>query len=130
MGAGDGATTLLVVDDEVDMRLLVRSVMALAGEDYVIVGEAADGIDAIDQWRGLKGPPMPHVIILDNRMPNRTGLEVAAEILDERPEQHIVLFSAFLDDRVRAQARDLGISACLTKEDVSELPALIAKIQR
>jgi len=72
---------------------------------------------------------MPHVIILDNRMPNRSGLEVAAEILQERPEQQIVLFSAFLDDRVRTQAQELGITACLTKEDVAELPELISRIR-
>ena len=129
MAAATDATTLLVVDDEVDMRLLVRSVMHLAGESFVIVAEATDGVDAIDQWRGLNGPPMPHVIILDNRMPNRSGLEVAAEILQERPEQQIVLFSAFLDDRVRTQAQELGITACLTKEDVAELPELISRIR-
>ena len=122
-------TTILVADDEVYMRLLVRSVMALAGERFVIVAEAADGIEAIDQWRALDGPPLPDIIILDNRMPNRTGLDVAEDILRERPDQRIVLFSAFLDDRVRARARDLGIAACLTKEDVAELPDLITRIR-
>jgi len=123
------ATTLLVVDDEVDMRLLVRSVMALAGDGFAIVAEAADGIEAIERWRGLGGPPVPDVIILDNRMPNRSGLEVAEDILQERPDQRIVLFSAFLDDRVRAKAREVGIAACLTKEDVAELPELLARLR-
>jgi CheY-like chemotaxis protein len=124
MAPGD-ATTLLVVDDEIDMRLLVRAVMDIAGNRFEIVGEASDGVEAVERWRDLKGPPMPHVVILDNRMPNRSGLEVAEEILAERPEQQIVLFSAFLDDSVRAQAKALGISACLTKEDVAQLPDLI-----
>ena len=122
-------TTVLVVDDEVDMRLLVRSVMALAGDRFVIVAEASDGIEAIDQWRALDGPPVPDVIILDNRMPHRSGLEVAEDILGERPEPRIVLFSAFLDDRVRSRAQEIGISACLTKEDVAELPDLISRIR-
>ena len=122
-------TTILVVDDEIDMRLLVRSVMALAGERFAIVAEAADGTEAIDQWRALDGPPAPDIIILDNRMPNRSGLEVAEDILRERPDQRIVLFSAFLDDRVRTRAQDLGIAACLTKEDVAELPDLITRIR-
>jgi len=73
---------------------------------------------------------VPDVIILDNRMPNRSGLEVAEDILTERPEQRIVLFSAFLDDQVRGQARELGIAACLTKEDVAQLPELITRIRR
>jgi CheY-like chemotaxis protein len=130
MDATDEATTILVVDDEVDMRLLVRSVMDLAGDGYAIVAEAADGIEAIERWRALNGPPVPDVIILDNRMPNRSGLEVAEDILTERPEQRIVLFSAFLDDQVRSQAHELGIAACLTKEDVAQLPELITRIRR
>jgi CheY-like chemotaxis protein len=121
--------TLLVVDDEVDMRLLVRSVMDLAGDGFVIVAEATDGIEAIDRWRALDGPPVPDVIILDNRMPNRTGLEVAEDILQERPDQQIILFSAFLDDRVRSVAREIGIAECLTKEDVAHLPELIGRIR-
>jgi CheY-like chemotaxis protein len=127
----DGETsTLLVVDDEADIRLLVRSVMDLAGDRFVIVAEARDGIEAVDRWRGLDGPPSPDFIILDNRMPNRTGLEVAEAILRERPDQRIVLFSAFLDDRVRAEASALGITACLTKEDVGQLPELLDDLRR
>lgn len=121
--------TLLVVDDEVDMRLLVRSVMDLAGDGFAIVAEAADGVEAIDRWRALDGPPAPDVIILDNRMPNRSGLEVAEDILRERPDQQIVLFSAFLDDHVRSTAREIGIAECLTKEDVAQLPELIGRIR-
>ena len=126
----DETTTLLVVDDEADIRLLVRSVMDLAGDRFVIVAEATDGVEAVDRWRGLEGPPVPDVIILDNRMPNRTGLEVAEDILRERPDQRIVLFSAFLDDRVRAEAEKAGITACLTKEDVGQLPTLLDTLRR
>ena len=122
------ATTLLVVDDEADMRLLVRSVMDLAGDGFVIVAEANDGIEALDRWRGLDGPPAPDIIILDTRMPNRSGLDVAEDILRERPEQRIVLFSAFLDERIRAEAHEKGIVACLTKEDVAQLPSLLARL--
>ena len=74
-------TTILVVDDEVDMRTLVRVVINLANNGLSIVGEATDGEEALAAWRNLEAPE-PDVIVLDNRMPNLTGLEVAERILD------------------------------------------------
>jgi CheY-like chemotaxis protein len=117
--------TVLIIDDEIDMRMLVRVVIDMAHTGLAVVGEAADGPEGIEVWRSLNGPPVPDVIVLDNRMPLLSGLEVAELILHERPEQKIVLFSAFLDEEVRRSAKAVGISACVTKEDASQLPELI-----
>ena len=121
-------TTLLIVDDELDMRMLVRVIIEIANHDLSIVGEATDGTEALEVWRSLDGPPVPDVVILDNRMPGLTGLEVAAQILQERPEQIIVLYSAFVDERVRAAADALGIARCLSKEELLGLPTLIREL--
>ena len=119
----NSAVTVLVVDDEDDMRQLVRVVLEGAG--LRVVDEAVDGLGALDMLRTLQAPPVPTVIVLDNRMPGLTGLEVAERVLQEIPDQRIVLFSAFLNDEIKERARDLGISACAAKSDVSRLPALI-----
>jgi len=121
-------TTMLIVDDELDMRMLVRVVIEMANNGLSIVGEAADGSEAIEVWRDLDGPPVPDVIILDNRMPGLTGLEVAQHILEERPGQLIVLYSAFLDDEIRAEAAELGISRCVSKHDLEILPSVIHEL--
>ena len=118
-------TTMLIVDDEMDMRVLVRLVIEMADNGLTIVGEAADGTEALRVWRDLDGPPMPDVIILDNRMPELSGLDVAKQILEERPDQLIMLYSAFLDDTVRASAAELGIALCVSKDELEELPTLI-----
>ena len=115
-------TTMLIVDDELDMRMLVRLVIEMANNGLSIVGEAADGVEALQVWRDLDGPPVPDVVILDNRMPELSGLEVAEQILRERPAQLIVLYSAFLDDNVRAKARELGITMCVSKHDLEKPP--------
>jgi CheY-like chemotaxis protein len=127
-GLAEEPTTILVVDDEMDMRMLVRVIIDLANRGWSIVGEAADGAEALEVWRKLNGPPVPDVIVLDNRMPELNGLEVAERILEERPEQRIVLYSAFLDDEVRARAKALGITHCVTKEELEQLPDVIDRI--
>ena len=126
--APEAAPTILLVDDELDMRMLVRVILDLANRGWSIVGEAADGRQAVEIWRDLKGPPVPDVIVLDNRMPELTGLEAAAQILAERPEQHIVLYSAFLDDAVRREAAALGVRECVTKDELDRLPEVIDSI--
>lgn len=121
-------TTLLIVDDELDMRMLVRLIIEMANDGLTIAGEAADGDEAIRVWRALDGPPVPDVVILDNRMPGLSGMEVAERLLHERPGQIIVLYSAYLDAQVRAQAADLGITTCVSKHELDRLPDLVRSL--
>jgi YesN/AraC family two-component response regulator len=120
-------TTMLIVDDELDMRVLVRLVIEIANNGLSIIGEAADGEEALRVWRDFEEPE-PDVVILDNRMPELTGLEVARQILAERPSQLILLYSAFLDDAVRANAAEIGIARCVSKHELDQLPALINEL--
>src|SRR5438445_13821077 len=116
-------TTTLIVDDELDMRTLVRVVIELANDGLSVAGEAANGEEALALWRSLDPPPVPDVVILDNRMPGLSGLDVAREILAEVPDQALILYSAYLNDDVVAEATSIGIRACVSKGDVRRLPA-------
>lgn len=116
---------VLIVDDELDMRLLVRIVIQSAS-DIEVMGEAVDGESALRLWR--QDPRSPDVVVLDGRMPGLSGLEVAAQMLAERPDQLIVLYSAYLDDRTRAEALHLGVARCLAKGDVAQLPDIVREL--
>jgi DNA-binding NarL/FixJ family response regulator len=111
----------LIVDDDDDMRFLVRVLIEAANEGLAVAAEARNGEEAVERWREHR----PDVVVLDNRMPGRSGLEVAAEILAEQPDQSIILFSAFLDEDTLAQADALGVRACLSKDHYDELPAAL-----
>jgi CheY-like chemotaxis protein len=117
--------THLIADDEPDMRLLVRSVLELGGRGHTVVAEACDGDEAVDRFLALDPPPTPDVVVLDNRMPHRSGMESAREILRVRPDQIVILFSAHLTDDVRREAADVGISACVAKDRIADLPSVI-----
>jgi len=111
----------LIVDDEEDMRLLMRSTIEAANEGLTVAGEARNGIEAVEQWRAVQ----PDIIVLDNRMPGLTGLEAAEQILAEDPDQTIILFSAFLNEDVRQAAAALGVRACLSKDAIFDLPDVL-----
>jgi DNA-binding NarL/FixJ family response regulator len=111
----------LVVDDEPDMRALVRAVLDTADDGLYVCGEAADGETAVAQAMALD----PAVVVLDRRLPGIDGIEAARRIRAHRPDQTIVLFSAYLDEDARRDAEDAGIARCVSKGDVNLLPDLV-----
>ena len=122
MGRGQD-TGVLIVDDEEDMRALLRSTIEIANEGLRVAGEAIDGEDAVARWRETR----PQIVVLDQRMPGATGLEVAQRILAEHPEQTIILFSAYLDQEILDAAAELGIRACMSKREISRVPEALWK---
>ncbi len=120
------SVSVLIVDDEEMIRELARVVLEAAG--ISVLDEAQDGVAALERYRSFDPPLKPRVVLLDNRMPGMTGLEVAAEILEAFPTQIVVLFSAHLDQATLSKAESLGVAACVSKQDVTRLPTILAGI--
>ena len=118
--------SVLVVDDEPDIRMLVRVFLERAG--FSVIGEAEDGPRALERFYDLDPPSTPSVVLLDNRMPGLTGLEVAEQMLAQHPSQVIVLFSAHLDSAVKERARAIGIAACASKMETQRIPDVIRSV--
>lgn len=110
---------VIIADDSDDMRALVRLVLSTAS--YTVVCEAPDGEVAVSCWERHRSTDL-FAVVLDQRMPGLTGLEVADRILRDAPDQRVILFSAGLTDDIRMQADAIGVAACLTKDEVMELP--------
>lgn len=88
----------LIIDDERLMRDQIRTCLAKAWPELRIVGEAANGIDAIAAIETHQ----PDLIFLDIRMPGMTGLEVAALVADRL---HIVFVTAYDQHAIEAFER-------------------------
>ncbi|HEX4903929.1 MAG TPA: response regulator transcription factor [Acidimicrobiales bacterium] len=114
---------MLLVEDEEDMRYLVRVILEFAEDPIEVTAEACDVADGVSVWRALR----PHITVVDYRLPGGSGLDVAEQILREDPDAPIVLFSAFLDSRTVERADQLGVRACVSKDRVQELPALLRR---
>lgn len=114
---------VLVVDDEADLRLLVRGVLQ-SEPRFTVVGEAAGGEEALTLFDELQ----PDAIVLDYRMPDLNGLEVADRILRAHPDTPIILFSAFLDADTRSEAEQIGVKRCLSKDKVFDLSSTLSEV--
>jgi CheY-like chemotaxis protein len=125
-GQSAAPVSVLLVDDEEVIRELARVVLERAG--LQVLDEAEDGAAALQRYHEQDPPDRPLVVLLDNRMPGLSGLEVAAEMLNDFPSQIVVLFSAHLDRDIVARAEDLGIRACVPKQDVTKLPRILDEL--
>ena len=103
----EGPRTILVVDDETNIRALLRLELEAVGYS---VREAADGLQAIRQ---VKQAP-PDLILLDVMMPGMSGFEVAA-VLRSMPEANKIpiIILSIVDDRARGRA--VGADSYLSK---------------
>ena len=117
----DRRVRTLIIDDDEDMRLLAASIIRVADNGLEVVGQASDALSGLRQWRDLA----PDMVVVDFRMPDSTGLEVAEEMLAEEPAQPIILFSAYLDPEVVDEADRIGICSVLEKDRFHDLPAAI-----
>lgn len=112
-----GKLGVLIVDDEPDMRALLRAMIEIANEGLSVADEAADGETALRAWRSQQ----PEVVLLDQRMPGLSGLETAEAILREDPDQAVIIFTAYFDDNIKAAAEALGVKACVPKTEATRL---------
>lgn len=88
--------TSLIVDDEADARARLTRLLGLYGE-VAIVGEAQDGLEAIDKIEGLK----PDLLFLDIEMPGLKGFEVLRSIPSDIPLP-LVIFTTGYDEHALA----------------------------
>ncbi len=101
-------TRVLVADDDFLVMMSIRSMLENAG--YIVVGEAANGLEAVRKVRQLH----PDVLILDLRMPDIDGLEAARLIYDCCPLP-IVMLSAHESAELVQEAGEVGAGAYVVK---------------
>lgn len=118
----DGRKNILVVDDNFDVRRLLKKVLEIAGYD---VSEAVDGEDAL---RSVEGR-VPDLILMDIRLPGQlNGLETTGRLKDDARLQRVpmVALTASVLERDRQQALAAGCSGFIAKPvDISTLPGLV-----
>ena len=102
--------TILLADDEVNLRILVRT--TLDGAEYCIL-EAADGTTALELARQER----PDLLVLDWMMPGINGLDVALALRQDPMTAHIpiIMLTAKGQDTDKERGRSLGTSAYLVK---------------
>jgi two-component system response regulator NreC len=110
------ALRILIVDDEKAVRTALVRLLATRKE-WLVVGEAADGAEAIGKARELQ----PDIVIMDITMPEMNGLEATPEIKRALPAAEVLIFTQHDSTQMIQQARNAGASGYLLKSQANWL---------
>ncbi len=110
---------VVLADDHPVIRACIRRLLLQAG-DIAVVGEASNGLDALELVYELK----PHIVLLDMEMPERNGVQVTQEIMEKSLPTRVLVISSHNDRQYILEMFRMGIAGYLIKEEV---PASVVK---
>ena len=119
------ALRIVVADNESIIRMDLRELLEEAG--HYVVGEAVDGVKAVEQTRKHR----PDLVIMDIKMPEMDGI-AAAKIIANEKIAPVLLLTAFSQKEIVEKAKDSGVLAYLVKpvKEVNLFPAMEIAISR
>ena len=103
--------SVLIVDDHAVVREGLRTFLDLQ-DGLEVVGEATDGVEAVDQARRLA----PNVILMDLVMPELDGVGAMRALRTEAPDSRVIVLTSFLDDDRLMPAIQAGAAGYLLKD--------------
>ena len=106
-----GTITILIADDHTVVRDGLSSMLAKQ-EDFRVVGEARNGLDAVEKARELR----PDVVLMDLRMPEMDGVEAMRHIREVEQNAKFIVLTTFDSDEYIFDAIDAGANGYLLKD--------------
>jgi two-component system chemotaxis response regulator CheY len=100
---------VLIADDASFMRQMIREI--IEPEGYEVVGEATDGVEAVEQYQQLH----PDIVTMDIVMPKRSGIDAVRGILEKSPGACVVMCSALGQETLVMEALQAGAKDFIVK---------------
>ncbi|HEX5261739.1 MAG TPA: response regulator transcription factor [Gaiellales bacterium] len=105
----EGGIRILIAEDNSLLRGVLRDALEEAG--MAVVGEAADGLEAI----AVAERERPDVVVMDMRMPSLDGIEATGQIAAAEWAMPVVVLSAYDEPQMIEAALTAGAASCLKK---------------
>ena len=106
---------ILIIDDHEIVREGIRTLIYRSRLDWIVVGEANSGAQAIEMCETLQ----PDVLVLDITMPGMSGLEVASKIAALRLNCRVLMFTMHESERLSDEVRHAGAQGFVLKSQAA-----------
>lgn len=121
----NASVTVMVVDDELFFREMLRDV--LVGGGFKVVAEVSDGVAAVEQYRRLR----PRITIMDIFMPEQNGIDAIKEILAFDKEAKILIYTGMgfdedVDVALKAGAKEVILKNYFPEEVMAVINRVLA----
>ncbi|HOJ64198.1 MAG TPA: response regulator [Spirochaetota bacterium] len=100
---------VLIVDDLAFIKLIIRDTLEKTG--FEVVGEASNGIEAVEMYKRLK----PDIVLMDITMPRMDGIQALQEIMKFDPNAKVIMCSALGQQKLIIQSIQLGAKDFIVK---------------
>jgi DNA-binding NarL/FixJ family response regulator len=116
------AIRVMVVDDTEHVRDMLATMLELDG--FEVVAKVPGGEEAL----AAVPTAAPDVIVMDYKMPRMDGIAATRRIREVAPGVAVILYTAYLDERLERAAQEAGVAACIGKvEGLEELEKRITE---
>ncbi|MEI7671123.1 MAG: response regulator [Deltaproteobacteria bacterium] len=114
---------IVIADDEMHIRVLIRK--ALTSMNYNVVGEAANGNEAVNLFKKER----PDLILLDINMPFKSGQEALQEIIAESPDTLAIMLTSVSDMESVEKCIAAGATGYIRKDTpLAEIKSMISEV--
>ena len=106
---GSERKRVLIVDDAVVMRMMIKGILSKNG--YDVVGEAQNGLEAVDKYKALR----PDLVTMDMVMPEMDGVTAVKHIVAVDPSAKIIMCTSMGQQALLDEALEAGATSYITK---------------
>lgn len=122
---GDMKQTLLIVEDNLDLRQTISEVMEYENWQILLAAEGREALDILEQ----REQPVD-LILTDLAMPGMSGLELCREVIRQNRMQKIIILTGYISGEVSAELESMGITHILKKPvEIRELLDAVSQNQ-
>ena len=118
----DISKRVLIVDDAVVMRMMIKGILSKNG--YDVVGEAQNGVEAVEKYKAL----IPDLVTMDMVMPEMDGISAVKEIVAGHPDARIIMCTSMGQQALVVEAIQAGAKSFITKP--FQPPKILETIQK
>jgi two-component system chemotaxis response regulator CheY len=116
------AKRVLIVDDAVVMRMMIKGILSKNG--YEVVGEAQNGLEAVEKYQTLN----PDLVTMDMVMPEMDGITAVKQIVAGDPDAKIIMCTSMGQQALVVEAIQAGAKSFITKP--FQPPKILETIQK